>query len=285
MTTSTKKTPAWLLEQAAQDELGDAELALLRARLAAEGRSLAEELERLRQSDRRILAELPRAPMAAAIRRRAAATQSEPRSRLGLLLPPLALAGTLGLILLVARGLGDGGHGSLASTPPHASEETIIKGDEPPAPRLLVYRQRAGQASTSDSELLSDGVRGAGGDLLQLAYDRAPEGLHGVLLSLDGAGKVTQHLPEEGARQAAPLVPLRELRLPSAYELDDAPAFERFVLVTAAEPFAVADVLAAATTLARGGPAAARTEPLPLPPSFHQTSLSLNKSNQREGTP
>jgi hypothetical protein len=279
MTPSTKKTPAWLVEQAAQGELTDAEVAELRARLAAEGRSLDEELDKLRQSDRQVLTQLPRATMGAAIRRRADA-QHEPRSRLSMLLPPLALAGTLGLVILVARSVGDGG---TVVTQPAADDEQIgIKGDEARSPRLLVYRQRPGQASASDSELLPDGARCARGDLLQLAYDRAPDGLYGVLVSLDGAGKVTQHLPEEGAKQAAPLVPVRELRLPSAYELDDAPAFERFVLVTAAQPFAISVALDAATALAQRG-LAARSQPLPLAASFRQTSVSLHK--MREGTP
>jgi hypothetical protein len=278
MTPSTKKTPAWLVERVAQGELADAEVAELRARLAAEGRSLDEELEKLRQSDRQILTALPRATMGAAIRRRANTDeQRAPRSRLSMLLPPLALAGTLGLVILVARGVGGGGN--VVTLQPADDEQIGIKGDEARSPRLLVYRQRPGQAA--DSELLSDGTRCARGDLLQLAYDRAPDGLHGVLISLDGAGRVTQHLPEEGAKQAAPLVAVRELRLPSAYELDDAPAFERFVLVTAAQPFAISIVLDAATALAQRG-AAARTQPLPLPANFRQTSVSLNK---REGTP
>jgi hypothetical protein len=117
---------------------------------------------------------------------------------------------------------------------------------------------------------------------LQLAYDKAPSGLYGLLLSIDGSGRVTQHLPEEGASASAPLTSLREIRLPSAYELDDAPAFERFVLITAPQPFAIGAVLDAARTLAnRGGPA--RTEPLALDTAFHQTSVLLNKSS--EGSP
>jgi hypothetical protein len=103
-----------------------------------------------------------------------------------------------------------------------------------------------------------------------------------VLLSIDGAGRVSQHLPEEGARTAAPLRAAREIHLPSAYELDDAPGFERFVLVTAAAPFAVAPVVEAARALAgRGEPA--RAVPLAIAPTFHQTSVLLRKTSK--GTP
>jgi hypothetical protein len=278
MTLSTKKTPPWLLERLAQGELDDAEVTDLRARLAAEGRSLDEELDRIRESDRQILARLPRETMGTAIRRRAAAeAESGSRSRVRMLFPPLALAGALGLAIVVARGFGNNGIGGPVANRASDDEVTIIKGDLPRSPQLLVYRQRSGRTAAAASELLSDGASGARGDLLQLAYNKAPEGLYGVLISIDGAGKVTQHLPEEGASQAPPLTSLRELRLPSAYELDDAPGFERFVLVTTAQPFALAVVLDAANALARNR-GAARTQPLPLAPSFRQTSLLLNKT-------
>jgi hypothetical protein len=283
MTLPTRKTPPWLLERMAQGELDGAEVAELRARLAAEGRSLDEELERLRQSDRQILARLPRETMAASIRRRAAMdAQVGPRSRLNMLFPPLALAGALGLVILVARGLGDTGIGGPVANRAADDEVTIIKGELPRSPRLLVYRQRPGRGAAAASELLSDGASGARGDLLQLAYNKAPDGLYGVLISIDGAGKITQHLPEEGASQSPALTSLREIRLPSAYELDDAPDFERFVLVTSTEPFALAVVLDAANALARHG-GTARTRPLPLAPSFRQTSILLDKT--RGGTP
>jgi hypothetical protein len=275
----SKKTPAWLIERAAQDELDSAERAELRSRLVAEGRSLDNELEALRQSNRQILSQLPRETMGAAIRHRAAESKPEPRARLRMLFPPLAMAGALGLVILVARGIGD--EGVTGALPDQISEKTTIKGEEIRSPRLLVYRQRPGRVSASDFELLPHEARGARGDLLQLAYDKAPDGLYGVLISLDGAGKVTHHLPEEGANQAAPLVAVREIRLPSAYELDDAPGFERFMLVTASQPFAVTTVIDAARALAHRG-AAARTQPLSLGPSFFQTTVLLNK---REGTP
>jgi hypothetical protein len=276
----SKKTPTWLIERAAQGELDSAETTELRSRLVAEGRSLDDELEKLRQSNRQILTQLPRETMGAAIRRRAV-TESKPehRSRVSMLFPPLAMAGALGMVILVARGIGD--HGLTAPLPEQEAEKTTIKGDEVRSPRLLVYRQRPGRAAAADSELLPDGARGARGDLLQLAYDKAPDGLYGVLVSLDGAGKVTQHLPEEGASRTPPLIAVREFRLPSAYELDDAPGFERFMLVTASQPFAISTVIEAAHALAHRG-TAARTQPLSLGPSFSQTSILLNK---REGTP
>jgi hypothetical protein len=290
------KTPAWLLERLAQGELDAAQAASLRARLAAEGRSLDDELAALARSNQELLAERPKAVAAAAIRQRAeqAPWRAARASRLNLWIAPLALAGSVGVALLVGhpwRGLvavgpAVPGHaGSHAESPAGSAGETIgIKGAGlGVAPRLLVYRQRsAGIGADARTERLSDGAPAARGDLLQLAYASANDGLYGVLLSVDGAGRVTQHLPEEGARSAAPLRALREIHLPSAYELDDAPGFERFLLVTASQPFPVATVIDAARALAAHG-AQARTSPLALTPAFHQTSVLLHKTSK--GTP
>jgi len=281
-----KKTPTWLLERLAQGELDNAAAEEVRARLAAEGRSLEDELAALDRSNRELLAAQPKETVAASIRRRAEAARAGAgrSSRLNFWIAPLALTGSLGLVLLVARPWAD-------PVRPRARvaedvENTTIKGNEPgaaAAPRLLVYRQRvAGTTDQSSNEKLADGARAARGDLLQLAYASAPDRVYGVLLSIDGAGRVTQHLPEEGARAAAPLRALREIHLPSAYELDDAPGFERFVLITAAEPFAVAPVLDAARALAAQG-ARARAVPLALASTFHQTSVLLRKTSK--GTP
>ena len=137
-------------------------------------------------------------------------------------------------------------------------------------------------ANQEQPERLSDGARAARGDLLQLAYAAGRDGRYGVLLSIDGAGRVTQHLPETGAGAAATLRSPNEIHLPTAYELDDAPGFERFVLVSSTQPFPVAAALDAARSLAGQGPRA-RTAPLPLSPDFHQTSVLLQKTSK--GTP
>jgi hypothetical protein len=158
-----------------------------------------------------------------------------------------------------------------ASTAP-ISEPTTIKGTvSTGAARLYVYRHASG-----GDERLADGERAAPGDLLQLAYATSAEGF-GVLLSIDGAGTVTQHWPEPGRTQAAPLRVGGEVRLPSAYELDNAPAFERFFLVRADESFDVAPILEAARALSARTPVARRA-PLPLPARFNQVSVALEKT-------
>jgi hypothetical protein len=164
---------------------------------------------------------------------------------------------------------------SPVGSPAEAVEPTQIKGPAASrTPRLYVYRR----VTAGGSERLGDGAVAVRGDVLQLAYTTG-EPAFGVLLSLDGAGRVTVHLPDPAtpvAAAAVPLAPAREVRLPSAYELDDAPAFERFVLITADRPFPTAAALDAARKLA-ANPGAARRDPLPLGPSLQQMSLALVK--------
>jgi len=96
---------------------------------------------------------------------------------------------------------------------------------------------------------------------------------------VDGRGTITWHLPPGyagGSRTAPALDRQGQVILPAAYELDDAPGFEKFFFVSASAPFDVAEVVRAAQALAsRGGPADAGQ--LSLPPGLSQVSLLLKK--------
>ncbi|MCY3665193.1 MAG: ActD-like protein [Gemmatimonadetes bacterium] len=110
--------------------------------------------------------------------------------------------------------------------------ETRIKGGEQ-GPRLLVFRKLA-----SGAERLQDEALAKSGDLVQLAY-RSGGLQFGAILSVDGRGTVTQHLPATGT-EAVPLAAQDTLDV--AYELDDAPRWERFYLVAADRRFELATV-------------------------------------------
>lgn len=87
--------------------------------------------------------------------------------------------------------------------------------------------------------------------MLQLSYT-AGDAKYGVIFSVDGRGSITWHLPAgyRGGSRAAPALDAQgQVVLPSAYELDDAPGFERFFLVYSSVPFDVSDVERAARTL------------------------------------
>src|SRR5262249_2368904 len=145
-------------------------------------------------------------------------------------------------------------------------EQTWIKGDA----ALLVYRDRGAQ------ELLQNGATARAGETVQLAYARARQA-YGAIISVDGAAKVTLHMPEQEG-EASRLVRDARTPLDHSYELDAAPGFERFFLITSDSPFRASVALEAARKLAARGNAA-RTEPLVLPKGFEQSSFLLLKAS------
>jgi hypothetical protein len=253
------KTPRWLLERLALGELDAETAAEVRRRAAAAGEDLDAALADLAASNAQLLADHPPTRMVAAIRRRAEAPTRLRASR-AWMVAPVALAGALGLVLLV-RPAGD-------HPKPELPEQITVKGPE--TAHLVVYRHERG-----GDRPLADGAAAAQGDLVQLAYRKQHAGF-GLLLSIDGAGTVTLHWPDKPSTGAAPLETSGEARLPSSYQLDDAPGFERFFLVTAPHPFPISTVVDAARALA-ARPQEARSSPLPLPTTFAQTSLALAK--------
>lgn len=97
-------------------------------------------------------------------------------------------------------------------------------------PALRVYRARERSV-----ERLREGDAVSEGDLVQLSY--LPRGAaYGAILSIDGWGVITRHLPEQGG-QSVSLEPDAEVRLDHAFRLDDAPEYERFLLATSCDPF------------------------------------------------
>ena len=270
-----RHVPDWLLERLALGELDAETAADVRRRLAAEGRTPDEIAALVAASNREILEQLPATPTAAAIKRRAerAASAARPaRKRVFLWSAPLALAGVAAMVLVARPWQPQVGDAPCDFRGPDGECINIKGGDIHPAtlPRIYLYRHGA----TRD-ERLRDGARATRGDLVQLAYGSHGGG-YGVLLSIDGARKVTMHWPEKQDGDAPALKATGETRLPSAYELDDAPAFERFFLVRAATPFSIATALDAARALA--AQPSARKQSLALPPGFEQISLALDKT-------
>lgn len=97
---------------------------------------------------------------------------------------------------------------------------------------LQVYVQKG-----TDVVRLKDGDVAGEGSVLQLSYNAGKE-LYGMIFSIDGNGTVTQHFPAAG-EEACELVKDKEVPLEFAYELDDAPEFEKFYFVTSKKPFSI----------------------------------------------
>jgi hypothetical protein len=135
--------------------------------------------------------------------------------------------------------------------------------------QLLVYRKIQDQV-----EILSDGEHARAGDLLQLAYVTTEES-YGMILSIDGRGAVTLHLPESKG-ESTKLEWGKQFLLPNAIELDDAPKFERFFFLTSDSPINVDGVLKEAQDLAKN-PEQVQQKNLDLPRSFKQYSVLILK--------
>jgi hypothetical protein len=248
--------PDWWLERLAAGDLPPERAAEIRARLAAEpgGEARLAEIDR---SNQELLARFPAKDMARRIR-----VQAEPpppraaMPRWFLAVPAAALAAALVLVLRAPP----------TATPDDTPEITRVKG--PQGPSLSVHRQ-----TTHGPERLAGGAAAHPRDRLQLSY--APGGArYGALLSIDGRGGVTLHLPRESGPAAA--LSGGEVLLPDAYELDDAPGFERFFFIYSSSPFAVEEVLSSARALA-ADPERAGRAPLSLPPQLGQVSILLPK--------
>ncbi|WP_244224640.1 ActD protein [Corallococcus sicarius] len=262
------RLPGWRLERFLLDELSAHERAEVEALLARDPDARAW-LDALRTDTRRILEAYPPARVAAEVERRRRGQelrrQAAPPSHAGsgagrwfaLGAPVAAMLAVL--VWDASRGLPE----DFVSAPPLASvlgETVRIKGDA----RMWIHRQGAGGA-----ELLSDGAFARAGDVLQLSYLAADQS-HGVVVSLDGRGVVTLHFPAHPGDSTA-LQPGGAVPLSQAYALDDAPGFERFILVTGKGPLDVAAILEAARRLPT------QDARLALPETLRQTSITLRK--------
>jgi hypothetical protein len=140
-----------------------------------------------------------------------------------------------------------------------------IKGADENRPALALYRRTA-----DGSERLADGASARAGDVVRVGYHAAGRA-YGAILSVDGRGTVTVHLPARG-HNAVELRPEATVLLDQAYELDDAPRWERFYFVTGDTSFDLEPVLKAA----REAPSR-----LPLPNDFAQSTFTLQKESAR----
>ncbi|MFA6111673.1 MAG: ActD-like protein [Candidatus Latescibacterota bacterium] len=265
MTPSKSRVSDLTLERYRLGELPEPQLRELR-RALDEDAELCARLQALELSDAEIRQQYPPAWMARRIRlraeaapaasRRAAFRAAFPIERGWLLrLWPVPVA-AVALLAVVPALLRPG---------PPESERT--KGE---VAGLQLFRR-----TVTGTEALVDSAAAGQGDLVQIVY-RALGRQYGVILSVDGRGTVTVHLPGEG-ETAARLRQKGPDTLAFAYELDGTPGWERFYLVAADHPFPVAT----AVTAAQAASASTRGE-LVVPEGFSQDSFSLRKQDHGE---
>jgi hypothetical protein len=102
-----------------------------------------------------------------------------------------------------------------------AMADTRTKGA---GPTLFIYKKAGDKAIrlVTNSLVQAD-------DIIQLSYF-AGSASYGAILSVDGNGVVTQHYPDVGDLPGM-LLPIGEVSMDFAYQLDDAPKFERFLFI------------------------------------------------------
>jgi len=188
----------------------------------------------LAKDDARVLERLPPSTFAANVKAAAKGSRGEHevgpgRFRRALLATPAVAAAAAVLVVALPE--------------PAADVDGIaavdrLKGAGAPALEVFVDAPAGPQA-------LADGAAVRAGDTLQLRL-LARGAAHGVVVSLDGRGAVTRHFPDG----TSTLLPAGSSPLPFSFELDDAPGFERFFLVTSDKPLDVVAVEQAAKALA-----------------------------------
>ena len=125
------------------------------------------------------------------------------------------------------------------------------------------------------SEQLDEGAVAHQGDVIRIGY-RVSDTAFGVIASVDGRGVVTLHHPAATPR-ATRLRGGEVVLLDQAYELDDAPKWERFYIVTGTTEFEVAPIVDAIARLAASSNGAA---PLPLSSTLNQATFQLQKESR-----
>jgi hypothetical protein len=264
---NTETINEYYLERYALGELPDEEKKEIR-RLSSSFPEIQAALEEIKSSNREILALYPPLTVKSGLLTR---LDDMPRKFFSLkhvLTISSAVAAFLILILVLPLLKKDPG----TIYPDAERDVTLVKGIPPvdlSKTQLLVYRK-----IQDEVEILSDGEHARVGDLLQLAYVTT-EDSYGMILSVDGRGTVTLHLPENKG-ESIKLEWGKQFLLPNAIELDDAPKFERFFFLTSESPIDVNGVLQKAQDLANN-PEQVQRKNLDLPVSFKQYSVLILK--------
>lgn len=259
--------PEITLERYRLGELDPAAMHRLDDRVAGDD-VLRERLALLARADDEARRAYPPEALALDVRRQLQTASAEvpPHARLRRWALPLAAAALL--VLVVARAGDWQASGRSSEDPTGTPIDGRAKGSDA---TLVVYRNTdAGAAVLADGEMVRTG------DVIRIGY-RVARPMYGAIMSVDGRGVVTRHLPDIGTAAVA-LVPGDLVLLDRAFELDDAPQVERVFLISAPEPFDLAPVLDAVRNAGHG--TAPDSEALRLPDAFATTAFSLVKESR-----
>lgn len=273
----TSAIPVITLERYVLGELSVDEMEKM-DQLIAENATIASQVAAIRESNKAILQQYTPLTMSQDIRIRASIHSNKHQGRAKFSRYYQAW-GTLGVVALSVTLF-------VVFTPSHHLEMQLtdnpvellklepgirVKGIEP---FLQVFRQ------TEDHiEQLTSGDQASEGDVIQLSYVPVSQ-QYGMIISIDGYGVVTQHLPSDSSHFAKRLEDGIEGRLKNAYELDDAPLFERFYFITSNTVFETQVILDAATQLTNDL-GTVLDKPLVLPENLNYSVFTLNKRSSK----
>jgi hypothetical protein len=272
MTDIRKTINNLLLERYVLGELPEEDAREIEDRLASEP-ELAQRVRAIKQSDERILAEYPPSIFAKRIEAKSKAPEKAAsligiwrgNRRLRTAVYSFGCAAALACFFIALFPAFFPG-----SSIDYSMEESIlVKGNT----GLEIFRQ-----TDNGYEQLADNASVTKGDRFQLKY-KAGNAVFGAIFSIDGNGNVTLHFPDR-IGSSPRLVAGGDVALLDAFELDDAPGFEKFFFVVSKSSFEVQPVLDKARALALSG-MNTRTAKLELDPALAQVSLTLVKEGSR----
>lgn len=142
----------------------------------------------------------------------------------------------------------------------------IIKGN---AENLFLYRKNGNQA-----DVLKNGDSAKKNDILQIAY-QIPKDRYCIIFSIDGNSSVTLHYSSSDKSAPEDSAP-GKIFVPESYQLDDAPFFERFFMITSDKKIHGDDILSRAEKFALDRDKVV-SESFPVGNSFSQQSVLIVK--------
>ncbi len=238
--------PIRILEQINNSELNAADFYKIYGK-----QEIETELERLRKSDNEILNKYSAEKMRLAVERKLAANKNRHSNEKRTFQPArniqLAAAAAILCTVCIPAGLRvrsqNEGNISIAAekTASNSADSVRIKGNalnsiESKNPKLNLYRQTNGKIQSLDN-----GTLAKPGDVIQITYNAGKEE-YGVIFSVDGNGNITRHFPENSWHAEALSHNMNETPLDFSYELDNAPDFECFIMVTSKKEFELNDI-------------------------------------------
>lgn len=156
------------------------------------------------------------------------------------------------------------------------SRENRAKGIVPlkaSQPEIFIFRK-----NKDGVEQLHEGSVVNKGDLLQISYLSVND-TKGMIVSIDGNRVVTLHYPEN-INDSPLLQKHKQAYLENSYELDNAPDFERFFLITSNSEFDLKEIMFEVESFARYS-MRIKEEELDLNDNYNQVSIILIKDKEK----